>query len=145
MSYTFKQDAKDYSYVVMWLVICIVVLLAIASGLWFFGVFSSGVKGAGDVTKHQNSAQNREYWVSKYNNDYNKLQADKSNITTLKQSVTGAAGGTSQDKMNLQGAVLVCNQDVADYNGATQDLLGRKWLPDGLPASVNAADYCSAN
>jgi hypothetical protein len=138
----FKEDARDASYGALWIVIGIVFVLVLSIALWAFGVFTSDAKGTGDVIKHQNAASTREYWISKYNNDYQKLTADKANIATLGKAAT-AKGASAQDKQDYQGAQLVCNQDVQDYNGATQDLLGRKWLPDGLPASVNIADYCS--
>lgn len=138
---TFKEDSRDFGAFWGWFVAFVVVALVVGGGLWGLGVFTSGAVGAGEVHKDQNKSSTREYWISKYNADYNKLTGDKDNIATLEKTAKSASA-TVQDQSDLQGAQMVCNRDVADYNGATQDLLGRKWLPETLPASVSAADYC---
>ena len=138
-----SEFARDYSRVWLWSIFTLVLLILVGWALWGLGVFTSEVRGTGNVIKDQNRASTREYWIGKYNNDYQKLTADKANIATLGKTAD-AKGASEQDKSDYQGAQLVCNQDVQDYNGATQDLLGRKWLPDNLPASVNVADYCGS-
>lgn len=138
-----KEEASIFGQFWGWVIASIVVIGLISAGLWAFGVFTSDAKGTGDVIKDQNKASTREYWIGKYNSDYQKLTADKANIATLGKAAN-AKGASAQDKQDYQGAQLVCNQDVQDYNGATQDLLGRKWLPESLPASVNVADYCGS-
>jgi hypothetical protein len=138
---TFKEDSRDFGWFWGWFIACLLAVLIVGGGLWAFGVFASGAVGAGEVHKDQNKSSTREYWVSKYNADFNKLTGDKNNIATLEKTAK-TANATVQDQSDLQGAQMVCNTDVATYNGATQDLLGRKWLPEELPASVLAADYC---
>jgi hypothetical protein len=119
-------------------------LAVVGVGIWALTVGFSGIGGAGGVHKDQNNAKNREHWSAVYNGDYNSLQADKSNIAAL-TAVRNAPGSTEQDQMNLVGAVMNCAQDVATYNADAQNVLGRQWIPSGLPTGVNIADYCPSN
>lgn len=134
---TWKDFFKTFA---VYITIIMVVALTMVT-MWVFGVFTSGAKGSGDLRKDQNSAHNREWWSGRYNTDWQNLQADKTNVTTLRQVYAGPMS-TQQDNMNLVGAVLNCTSDVATYNQDAEDVLGKQWLPASLPATVNVSDYC---
>ncbi len=126
--------------------VTIAVIAAVAGisfGVWWFGVRTSATIGAGNVTKDQNSSQNREYWSAKYATDWQNLQADQASLAALKADAA-APGATQQDRQNYQGAQLNCNADVATYNTDVANLLGHQWLPAGLPTSVTASTYCGS-
>ncbi|MHB9857676.1 hypothetical protein [Streptomyces sp. YIM S03343] len=109
--------------------------------LWWLGVFTSGIKGAGDVHRDQNNAKNREHWSATFNSEFEQIQADQENVATLKRQAT-AKGATAQDQANHLGAQLNCRQDVAQYNADTSSTLGAPWVPANLPNRLNADDYC---
>jgi hypothetical protein len=133
---------KEFFKGMMVYLIIVMVIGLIMVGLWVFGVFTSGPKGSGDLRKDQNNAKTREAWSGIYNTDWQNLQADKANVTTLRQVYAGPMA-TQQDNANLIGAVLNCTSDVAKYNQDARNVLGQKWLPASLPASVNVNDYCT--
>lgn len=113
----------------------------IAAFAWWLSVASSGVRGAGNVQKDQNSSSNREHWSATFNAEYQQLLAARDNLATLRVAANGP-GATQQDRIDYQGALLNCRQNAAKYNADATSLLGRPWVPDGLPASINASDYC---
>jgi hypothetical protein len=121
----------------------IVFLALVALFVWWLGVFSSSTVGAGNVTRDQNSSQNREYWAAKYAADYQQVQADQTNLIGL-TAYAKSPQATQQDRMNLEGAQQNCAQDVAAYNTDTASLLGRQWLPTGLPTTITATTYCGS-
>jgi len=108
--------------------------------IWGASVLLSPVVGAGNVHKDVNDAKNREHWQAQYWAEYNQLQADKRQIGVLKTSYDSSR--SEQDRIDLEGAQNNCQQDVARYNGDTQNVLGAKWLPEGLPSQVADGDMC---
>jgi hypothetical protein len=126
-----------------WILLASLLIAGIVGVLWWLGVLTAGARGAGQVHKDQQSAANREHWIATYNAEYQQLQADQANLGVLKQAAT-AAGATQQDRIDYQGARLNCRQDAAQYNADTQNLLGAQWLPEGLPATVNADTLCGS-
>lgn len=119
-------------------VVSIVLAVALGWGIWALTVVTSPVIGRGEMYKDQQSSQNREYWISKYQHDYQMIQADQEAISTLKAS--GIV--TQQDKINLQGAEMNCQQDVANYNGNVNNALGSPWLAANLPSQIDPNQYC---
>lgn len=121
--------------------LAIVACAALGAFVWWLGVASSGTAGSGNITKDQNSSQNRERWSAQYANDWNTLKADQANIAVAKKAASGKFA-TAQDATNLEGAQQVCDSDVQTYNTDTANVLGTPFLPAGYPASVSATDYC---
>ena len=121
----------------------IVIALLIASLLWAFGVFTSGVKGSGDVRRDQNNATNREHWSATFNSEFQQIQADQGVIATLKHQAD-AKNATAQDQANYLGAKNNCLQDVAQYNADASSTLGSPWVPEGLPAHIDSDTYCGS-
>ncbi|MFE2967516.1 hypothetical protein ACFXKC_28360 [Streptomyces sp. NPDC059340] len=127
------------------IVVTVVILIGcgIAALLWWLGVFTSGIKGAGDVHRDQNDAKNREHWSQTFNSEFEQIKADQDNLTVLKQAATGT-GATAQDRANYTGAQLNCRQDVAQYNADAASTLGAPWVPAGLPNPIDASTYCGS-
>lgn len=126
-------------------VVVVSVLIGVCAGIgalvWWLGVFTSGSAGSGNVTKDQNSSQNRERWSATYSNDMQQLQADRTNLAVLKAAETGP-DATQQDRTNYTGALLNCTSDVATYNTDASNVLGHQWIPAGMPAQIDSSDYC---
>jgi hypothetical protein len=115
----------------------------LAALLWWLGVFTSGIKGAGDVTRDQNDATNREHWSATFNSEFQQIQADQEIVSSLMRTAA-KPGATVQDRDTYTGAQNNCRQDVAQYNADASSVLGRPWVPDGLPAQINADTYCGS-
>jgi hypothetical protein len=116
---------------------------ALAALLWWLGVFTSGVKGAGDVRRDQNDAKNREHWSATFNAEFEQIQADQEIVATLKGQAD-AKSATAQDRDNYIGAQNNCHQDVAQYNADAASTLGAPWVPANLPARLDADNYCGS-
>lgn len=102
-------------------------------GLWAFGVFASGPKGAGDIVKQRNSAANIAHWSATLNGLSQQIQADTASIAVAR-SAAQAPDATKQDQVNLEGVIQNCLTDVAAYNGDVANVLAV--LPAGLPTSI---------
>lgn len=135
--------ATGFSLSAVLITASVLFVCALAALLWGLGVFTSGIKGAGDVTRDQNDAKNREHWSQTFNSEFQQIQADQDNLTVLKKTAT-ATGASVQDRANYTGAQLNCRQDVAQYNADTASTLGARWLPQGLPTQINADTYCGS-
>lgn len=114
-------------------VVAIILIGALTVGLWAFGVFTSGVKGNGDLQKQRNSAANRAHWSATFNSLDQQIAADQQMIANDKSVVAGP-GATRQDQINLQGVTQNCLNDVAQYNGNVGNTLAV--LPAGLPTNI---------
>lgn len=123
--------------------IVVLFICGLAALLWWLGVFTSGVKGAGDVTRDQNNAKNREHWSQTFNSEFEQIQADQGVIANLKHTADDA-GATAQDRDNYTGAQNNCRQDVAQYNADAASTLGAPWVPANLPSHVDADTYCGS-
>lgn len=126
-----------------WLLLIVLLVAGITGILWALGVFTSGIRGAGNVQRDQNSAANREHWSATFNAEFQQIQADTANLATLKSAAT-APGATVQDRTDYTGAQLNCRQDVAKYNADAANVLAAPWLPAGLPTTVTASTYCGS-
>lgn len=116
---------------------------ALAALLWWLGVFTSGIKGSGDVHRDQNDAKNREHWSATFNGEFEQIQADQGVIAVLKQQAD-AKTATAQAQANYTGAQLNCRQDVAQYNADAASTLGAPWVPANLPTHIDASTYCGS-
>ncbi|MEV6833547.1 hypothetical protein AB0N17_03285 [Streptomyces sp. NPDC051133] len=135
--------ATGFSLSAVAITLSVLFVCGLAALLWWLGVFTSGIKGAGDVTRDQNDAKNREHWSATFNSEFQQIQADQGVIANLEHTAT-SAGATVQDHDNLTGAQNNCRQDVAQYNADASSTLGAPWLPEGLPTQINADNYCGS-
>jgi hypothetical protein len=118
----------------------ILLIIALPITLWVAGVFTSGVRGTGNVIQQRNSSTNRVAQNTTLNNDSQTVIADHQKITQMSAIPTGQL--TPQDRMDLQGAEQVCDSDVAAYNAAAANILAQGQLPDALPQSYDASTEC---
>ena len=124
------------------LLLGVTALAGIGALIWWLGVSTSGIRGAGNVQRDQNNAANREHWSATFNAEYQQAQADADNLAVLK-TAADAPGATAQDRTNYLGAQLNCRQDVATYNTDAASVLGRPWIPADLPTVIDATTYCT--
>ncbi len=123
--------------------IVVLFVCALAALLWWLGVFTSGIKGAGDVTRDQNNAKNREHWSQTFHSEFQQIQADQGVIAVLKRQAD-TTGATVQDRDNYTGAQNNCLQDVAQYNADATSVLGAPWIPAELPTRIDSDTYCGS-
>lgn len=128
---------KDRTW--LWIVGGVVALVVISVGGWLLSVGLAGTKGTGDLIRQRGSAENRKHWSAVFNGEYNTIQADQRNIATAK-AAANAPGATKFDQTNLTGLIMNCTNDVAAYNGDTQNALAV--VPDGLPSDIDANTTC---
>lgn len=121
--------------------IVILVVGGLMALLWGIGIFTSGVKGTGDVHRHQQDARNREHWSATFNSEFELIRSDQGNLTVLQEAAT-RRNATKQDQMNYGGAKVNCLSDVAAYNADAASILGHPWIPQELPAQINPSTYC---
>ncbi len=135
-----REVTRDSSLGGLVVLFFVVGALVVGFGIWGLTVWLSPVTGAGNVHRDVNDAKNQEAWSARYNGEYNRLLADKQQVRIMSDSYRSTK--SEKDRIDLQGAVLNCQSDVAAYNADTQNVLGRKWLPSGLPQSVDATEVC---
>lgn len=140
--YSWRADVREANAVgrsvgwraAIWIVVAILFVGAIGVGIWYFGVATSGAKGAGDATKQQNSAANRLNAQKQYADLYEGILAADKNIDVL--DATAKADPTVVNKTNLTGAQNICNENVAAYNAMATNVLTAQWRPANLPERV---------
>jgi hypothetical protein len=132
-----RQDRRDAAegtgIILIGSVALVVIVSTVAALAWWLGVFTSGTKGAGDITRQRNSAANIAHWSATFNGLDQQITADQANIAIAKRAATGP-DATKQDQINLEGVEQNCVTDVATYNGDIQNVLAV--VPTGLPASI---------
>lgn len=147
MSRISRRDVGDaatgFSLAAVAITCSVLFVCGLAALLWWLGVFTSGIKGSGDVHRDQNDAQNREHWSQTFNSEFEQIQADQGVIATLKQQAD-AKTATAQDRDNLLGAKNNCLQDVAQYNADAASTLGAPWVPANLPDHIDSDTYCGS-
>lgn len=131
-----KREARDAAEGVglafIGTIVVVVLALIIGISLWAFGVFASGPKGDGDVTRKNNDANNRISAQA----TFEQLAAD---ITAYGPKISNAVAdktthpGDTYYATVLTGLQSACNDAVAQYNADTQKTTMRDWLPAGLP------------
>lgn len=126
------EAAEGASIVLIGTIALVVIGFIVAALVWWLNTSTSGVKGRGDLQQQRNSAGNIASWSSTFNGLDQQIKADAANITIFKQTAT-APGATKQDQINLQGAQLNCQTDVAEYNADIKNTLAV--VPAGLPES----------
>lgn len=137
-----RQDVRDANYAarrtvpsaLIWIGVIIAVFVVIGVATWYFKVATSGVKGAGDATRQNNSAANRLQAQAKYAQLHEGVLAADRNIDIL---AAAAKDDPSQvNKTNLLGAQNVCTSNVGEYNAMALNALTQQWIPAELPARV---------
>lgn len=106
---------------------------AIGVGAWVFKVATSDVKGKGDAQVQVNSAANRLQAQTRYTELYEGIQAADKKINGMQ-----ANARSEFDRTNVQGAINVCLESVAEYNRMATDVTTSKWRPELYPERVGS-------
>lgn len=142
---TSKQDVKDVTEVYVWFIVFIVAFLVLVAGgmsaVWYFGVHTSGVKGAGDQQKQTNSVTNRVHWENEFNSLDQNIQSYKAQIRIAQDQVAKHPGDSFYEQ-NLTGLQQECVLAVGEYNADTQKPIASPWLPTSLPTSYDRTATC---
>ena len=138
-----RDSAEGIGLAFIGTVVVIVLALIIGAGLWAFGVFTSGIKGAGDEQKQQNSVTNRVYWQNEFNNLDQNIQTYAAQIVTARAAATAHPGDTFYAQ-NLTGLVQECDIAVGQYNADTAKPIASPWLPAGLPTTIDRTTTCGS-
>lgn len=110
------------------------VILACAGlsiGAWVFKVQTSDIKGAGDAQVEVNSAGNRLRAQTLYTKLYEGIEAQDKKITSMSKNAR-----SEFDRTNIEGAINVCLESVAEYNRLDTDVLTSKYRPAQYPARI---------
>ncbi|HEU5429506.1 MAG TPA: hypothetical protein VFU74_21685 [Actinocrinis sp.] len=142
-----KREARDAAEGVglafVGTVVVIVLALIIGVGLWAFGVFTSGAKGAGDERKQQNSVTNRVHWQNEFNSLDQNIATYAAQIANARASATAHPGDTFYEQ-NLTGLVQECDIAVGQYNADAAMPIAAPWLPAGLPTTIDRTATCGS-
>lgn len=124
-------------------VILVIVALAIGAGVWGLTVATSGIKGQGDGTIKNNSAEN---WI-KQQAKFEDLNAEyESTLVRIEQfkTIADANQNDAIAQTNYNGQVSHCTDVVAEYNAASRSFLSEDWKSIDLPPKLDL-DTCTPN
>lgn len=127
-----------------WAYGCLIALLlfvVLPIGLWTFGVFSSGVRGAGDVIKQNNDANNRIQAQATFNRLWGDIQSYHDNIQAAAQALKASPTDGYQQSV-LTAEEQTCRSAVQNYNADAQNTTMRDWRPAEDPAQIDSTEEC---
>ncbi len=122
------------------LVVAVVVFtVALSWGIWYFGVKTSGVRGAGDAERDKNSALNRVSAQEQYVAVLNDVKAADDKVTLAYEDLQ--LDPSSEIKQTtLNGTKNYCVSAVADYNGLSDKYTSADFRPEGYPETLDGTD-----
>lgn len=123
------------------LAIFIAVVAVIGGISWGIGVWTSGTAGKGNVTRDNNSSQNREGAQAYFREEYGDIQAYQ---TQLKAAIADLKANPADPntRTNYRGLYNTCVNAVTDYNNKSKTTLYQDWKDDGLPETIDLASSC---
>ena len=145
MSYPFntKDVVKESARWGLWAWIVSLVALAVIGGIiWLiFGLntATSDIRGRGGAIQNKNSAVNRVAAQQQFETDWQDILAADRRIDVLYQVLQGDPKDPVA-QTNYSGAVLICQQNVADYNALAQQYLSKDFRPANLPETIDNTD-----
>jgi hypothetical protein len=119
----------------------LVLFVILPISLWAFGVFSSGVRGQGDVIKQNNSGDNRIQAQSTFNKLWGDIQGYHDNIQAAAAAVKTNPADDYQHSV-LTAEQQTCRSAVQEYNADTLNTTMRDWRPAQDPAQIDPAQEC---
>lgn len=148
-----KRDIREGSAItraVGWraivvIVVIVVVIGAIGAAIWYFGVVTSGVKGAGEQTKIVNDGRNRVNAQEWFHTQYNQILAVDRKIDESARALAGAIAAKNEtDRIfwrdTLAGQRNRCAQMVGDYNAEANKISRGGWRDPALPYQIDDTD-----
>jgi len=140
-----RHDARDAAEGVgiafIATVTAVVFAIVIGSGLWAFGVFTSGTRGHGDVIKQNNSGSNQIAAQAEFNRLWGDIQADHDNIQAAAATLKASPSDAYQQSV-LTAEQQTCRTAVQQYNADTADTTLKEWRPADDPAHIDSATEC---
>lgn len=116
-----------------------VVVVSVALGIWWVAygakVYSSEFTGRGDAIIQKNSAENWVKAQAKFEDMYAGIVSQDQIITVMGE--TYDADPSAFNKMNLDGARMVCLEQVGDYNAEARKYLSEEFRAADLPYEIN--------
>lgn len=109
--------------------------------LWAFGVFSSGIRGQGDVIKQNNSADNRIQAQSAFNKLWGDIQSYRDNIQAAATALKANPADAYQQSV-LTAEQQICRSAVQEYDADTLNTTMRDWRPAQDPAQIDSTQEC---
>lgn len=122
--------------IALWTFAAIVAAGVISVILWSFGVFTSGIKGAGDAQVTKNSAVNMIRQQEGFEQLYQDIKVADRNLTIT--SIRASAHPTD-DKIATEqaGQQMYCNGLVGDYNAKARKFTAQDFRAADLPKEIN--------
>lgn len=123
----------------VWVIAAVVFFGLIGAGVWGFKVLTAPVKGAGDVVRKQNDANNRIFAQEHFQQLYNQILAyDRQ----LDQAAADKAEhpGDGFYAVNYSGLVKTCIDAVGQYNADANKITQAQWLDASLPYQIGTTD-----
>lgn len=113
----------------------LVVAVGISVGVWAFRVATADVKGRGDTVIKNDEVNNRTRAQEKFYTMYRGIEAADANIDVA----AATARAHPNDRIagvNLDGAIMNCQNQVFAYNAETGKILSRDWRDPELPYEI---------
>jgi hypothetical protein len=124
---------------ILLIILAVVVIGGISIGIWAFKVQTSGVKGAGDVKRTNNSAPNRIKAQAEFESLYAGIVAADKKIDIH----AAALKANPKDfvlQTNYTAALTFCTTLVADYDAAARKTTFADWRAEDLPSRIDVSD-----
>jgi hypothetical protein len=124
--------------VIKWVVGGVIVAIVIGVALWYFTVYTSGIKGEGDAERQKNSAENWVKQQADFERMYASIKAQDKNIAVAAAALKRDASTVNQ--INYDGLVRNCNSTVEAYNARSREFLAEQFRAADLPAKIDDTD-----
>lgn len=131
-----RTGAAGIGAVGFWIFTAIVVVGVITFFLWSFGVFTSGIKGAGDAEVIKNSAMNRIRQQEGFEQLYQDIKVADRNLTltSIRASTHPNDDKTATEQIGQQ---IFCNQLVGDYDAKARKFSAEEFRAADLPKEID--------
>jgi hypothetical protein len=127
----------------IWLtVIGVVLVFALAIGVWAFKVATSDVRGKGNAFAQKNSAKNWTEAQARFESLYAEIVATDRKVTVAAHYLAKHPGDRTAEDTYL-GTQNVCLSFVADYNAAARTYLAADFRSVDLPAQIDDNDHAT--
>lgn len=122
-------------------VLCItgvLLVVAIAVGIWVVSVVTSTVTGKGEAFKQKNSAGNRIVQQAFFEDTYADIVQSDAKLAALAADYKGAP--SAETRTRLVGVKTYCLSQVGAYNAAARKYLAEDFRAIDLPAQIDTND-----
>jgi len=123
----------------IWAVLIVLGIGAIGVLLWTFGVFTSGIKGAGDAEVYKNSAANRIRAQEGFETLYQQIKVADRNLT---MTAIQLSAKPDSDKLSTEalGQQQYCNDLVGQYDAKARKFTQAEFRAADLPHEIDMND-----